>query len=59
MSLNAQLPRNSWNEIKEFVFASLVVAVAFGAGVMIYQNADALALTPLVENQASVINSQY
>ncbi len=56
-SVNAQLPENKFNDVKDFVFASLIVAVAFGAGVMIYQGGDSLALTPVVENQASVINA--
>ncbi len=55
--VNARLPETKWNDLKEFVFASLIVAVAFGAGVMIYQGGDSLALTPVIENQANVINA--
>ena len=55
--VNIKPPQASWNDVKEFIFASLIVTVAFGAGVMIYQNGDALALTPVTENQASVIDA--
>lgn len=57
MPVNAQLPKNKFSDVKDFVFASLIVAVAFGAGVMIYNAGDSFALMPIVENQASVINA--
>jgi hypothetical protein len=57
MPLNVQPPKASWNDIKEFIFASLILAVTFGAGVMIYQNGDAMALTPVTPNTATVINA--
>lgn len=57
MSVNAQLPHNKFSEVKEFVFASLIVVTAFGAGILIYTNGDSLALTPVIENQATVIQA--
>ncbi len=57
MSINAQPPRHPWNELKEFIFASLIIAIAFGAGVMIYQAGDSYALMPVTSNEAAVINA--
>ena len=57
MSLNVQLPKNRWNDVKEFIFASLIIAAAFSAGTLIYKNGDSMALTPVTSNTATVINA--
>lgn len=57
MSVNAQLPKTKVHEAKEFVFASLIIASAVTAGILIYKNGDALALTPVIEQQAAAINA--
>ncbi len=57
MSVNAKLPKTKVTEVKEFVFASLIIASVVTAGILIYQNGDALALTPVIEQEAAVINA--
>jgi hypothetical protein len=58
MSVNAKLPETKVGEVKEFIFASLIVVAAFSAGVLIYKNGDSLALTP-VDNQAAAVIESY
>ncbi len=57
MSVNAKLPKNRIGEVTEFIFASLIVAAAFTAGAMIFKAGDQMALMPVTQNQAAVINA--
>ncbi len=55
--VNSQPPKHSLNDIKEFIFACLIIASTITAGVLIYKNGDSLALTPVENNQATVIQA--
>ncbi len=57
MSVNAKLPKTKISEVREFIFSSLIIAAVLAAGILIYRNGDELALTPVTDNQATVIQS--
>lgn len=55
--INAPLPESRITEIREFIFAFIIVAVVFGAGGLILSKGNEVATLPELQNQANVLNA--
>ena len=45
------------DDVKEFVFAVIIIATTLGAGCTIYQNGQGIASLPQSQNQANVLGA--
>ena len=56
LPVNAPLPTHRLHDVTDFVFAVIIIAVAFGAGHAIYQSGNEIAAQQQSINQAAALN---